>query len=158
MFWAHANCRLLRGDSRSYVKMKIAVLGCGAVGSIFAAHLARAAEAEVWAYDVWKEHIEAIRSNGLHISGASEFTARLNATSDPKSLPHCDYGIVATKAVHTRAAIAQAAHAFDENSAVYYVQDGVYNEENIADHVKYVIRGTTLPAGHAIAPGHNEFH
>ena len=37
--------------------MKICVIGCGAVGSIFAAHLARAGEAEVWAYDVWTEHV-----------------------------------------------------------------------------------------------------
>jgi 2-dehydropantoate 2-reductase len=137
--------------------MKIAVIGCGAVGSIFAAHLARAGEVEVWAYDVWKEHIDTIRGSGLRISGACEFTARLNATSDPKSLPRCDYGIVATKAIHTRAAIAQVAHAFDHNSAVCSVQNGVGNEEIIAEHVKYVIRGTTFPAGHPIAPGHIGF-
>ena len=86
--------------------MKIAVIGCGAVGSLFAGHLAKAGEVEVWAYDVWKEHIDAIRDSGLRISGASEFTVRLNATSDPECLPRCDYGIVATKAIHTRAAIA----------------------------------------------------
>ncbi len=62
------------------MKMKIAVIGCGAVGSLFAAHLAKAGEVEVWAYDVWKEHIDAIRGSGLRISGASEFTVRLNAT------------------------------------------------------------------------------
>jgi 2-dehydropantoate 2-reductase len=134
--------------------MKICVIGCGAVGSIFAAHLARAGEAEVWAYDVWKEHVEAIEKNGLRISGAAEITARLKATSDPKQLPHCDYGIVATKAIHTKMAIVEAAHAFDEKSAVCSVQNGVGNEELIAEHVKYVIRGTTFPAGHAIAPGH----
>ena len=50
--------------------MKICVIGCGAVGSLFAAHLAKAGEAEVWAYDVWKEHVEAIQKNGLRISGA----------------------------------------------------------------------------------------
>ena len=137
--------------------MKIAVIGCGAVGSIFAAHLAKAGEMEVWAYDVWKEHIDAIRSDGLRISGASEFTVRLNATSDPKSLPRCDYGIVATKAIHTRVAAAQVAHAFDESSAVCSVQNGVGNEEIIAEHVKFVIRGTTFPAGHPIAPGHIGF-
>ncbi|MGO9125472.1 MAG: ketopantoate reductase family protein [Terriglobales bacterium] len=134
--------------------MKICIIGCGAVGSLFAAHLAKAGEAEVWAYDVWKEHTDAIRANGLRLSGAADFTARLNATSDPKSLPRCDYGIVATKAIHTRAAIAQAAHIFDENSAVCSVQNGVGNEEIIAEHVKRVIRGTTFPAGHPIAPGH----
>ena len=137
--------------------MKIAVIGCGAVGSIFAAHLAKAAEAEVWVYDVWKEHIEAIRANGLCISGASDFSVRLKATSDPKRLPRCDYGIVATKAIHTRAAIEQAAHAFDAASAVCSVQNGVGNEEIIAEHVRYVIRGTTFPAGHLIAPGHVGF-
>jgi len=134
--------------------VKICVIGCGAVGSIFAAHLAKAGEVEVWAYDVWKEHIAAIQSNGLRISGAAEFTVRLQATNDPAQLPRCDYGIVATKAIHTKIAIAQAARAFDDKSAVCSVQNGVGNEEIIAEHVKSVIRGTTFPAGHAIAPGH----
>jgi len=34
------------------------------------------------------------------------------------------------------------------------VQNGVGNEEILAEHVKYIIRGTTFPAGHPIAPGH----
>jgi 2-dehydropantoate 2-reductase len=51
-------------------------------------------------------------------------------------------------------AIAQVAHVFDEGSAVCSVQNGVGNEEIIAEHVKYIIRGTTFPAGHPIAPGH----
>lgn len=134
--------------------MKICIIGCGAVGSLFAAHLAKAGETEVWAYDVRREHIAAIRANGLRLSGAADFTARLNATSDPRELPRCDYGIVATKAIHTRSAIAQVAHIFDENSAVCSVQNGVGNEEIIAEHVQFVIRGTTFPAGHPIAPGH----
>lgn len=134
--------------------MRICIIGCGAVGSLFAAHLAKAGEAEVWAYDVWKEHIEAMRKNGLRLSGAKEFTARLNATSDANELPHCDYGIVATKAIHTKTAIAQVAHVFNDRSAVCSVQNGVGNEEIIAEHAKFVIRGTTFPAGHPIAPGH----
>jgi 2-dehydropantoate 2-reductase len=121
---------------------------------LFAAHLAKAGETEIWAYDVWKEHTDAIRKNGLRLSGAAEFTVRLNATSDANELPRCDYGIVATKAIHTQTAIAQTAHVFDENSAVCSVQNGVGNEEIIAEQVKYVIRGTTFPAGHPIAPGH----
>jgi 2-dehydropantoate 2-reductase len=137
--------------------LKICIIGCGAVGSLFAAHLARKDEAEVWAYDVWKDHVEAIRNHGLRISGAAEFTAKLNATSDPNDLPRCDYGIVATKAIHTGDAMAQVARAFDQNSAVCSVQNGVGNEEIIAEHVKYVIRGTTFPAGHPIAPGHIGF-
>jgi 2-dehydropantoate 2-reductase len=134
--------------------MKICIVGCGAVGSLFAAHLARVGEAEVWAYDVWKEHTDAIRTHGLRLSGAADFTAQLNATSDARQVPRCDYGIVATKAIHTRSAMAQVAHVFDEKSAVCSVQNGVGNEEIIAEHVKYVIRGTTFPAGHPVGPGH----
>ena len=134
--------------------MKICVIGCGAVGSIFAAHLARLGTVEVYAYDVAKDHVHAINANGLRISGAADFTAKLRATTDPREVPRCDYGIVATKSVHTLAAIAQAAKIFDEKSAVCSVQNGVGNEEIIAEHVRFVIRGTTFPAGHLIAPGH----
>ena len=137
--------------------LKICIIGCGAVGSLFAAHLAQKGEAEVWAYDVWKEHVDAINKNGLRLSGAADFTARLRATSDADELPRCDYGIVATKAIHTHKAIVQVARAFDDQSAVCSVQNGVGNEELIAEHVKYVIRGTTFPAGHLIAPGHVGF-
>jgi 2-dehydropantoate 2-reductase len=134
--------------------MRICVVGCGAVGSLFAAHLARAGEAEVWAYDVSKEHTRAIREKGLHLSGAVDFTVKLQATSNPTELPACDFGIIATKAIHTRNAIAQTAHAFGNDSAVCSVQNGVGNEEILAEHVKQVIRGTTFPAGHLLAPGH----
>ena len=134
--------------------MKICVIGCGAVGSLFAAHLARAAEAEVFAYDLARDHVQAIQRAGLRLSGEADFTAKLTATADPKQLPRCDYGIVATKSIHTRSAIEQTAHIFDERSAVCSVQNGVGNEELLAERVKYVIRGTTFPAGHLIAPGH----
>jgi 2-dehydropantoate 2-reductase len=136
---------------------KICIVGCGAIGSIFGAHLARLSDVEVHAYDVWKEHTKAIRERGLRISGAAEFTARLHATSDAKEIPPCEFGIVATKSTHTRPAIEETAHIFSDKSAVCSVQNGVGNEEIIAAHVRYVIRGTTFPAGHVIEPGHVGF-
>src|SRR4029453_11212331 len=63
-----------RGDRAwKVLLMRICIVGCGAVGSLFAAHLAKAGEAEVWAYDVWKEHTPAIRNQGLLLYGAAEF-------------------------------------------------------------------------------------
>ena len=134
--------------------MKVCVVGCGAIGSLFAAHLARVEGVEVHAYDVAAAHVDAINLGGLRISGAADFTARLHATTRAQDIPRCDYGIVATKSTHTRVAIEQTAQLFDPNSAVCSVQNGVGNEEIIAEHVKYVIRGTTFPAGHIIEPGH----
>ncbi len=133
--------------------MKVCVVGCGAIGSLFAAHLARVDGVEVYAFDVWKDHVKAINQRGLRISGAAEFTAKVRATTNVREIPRCDYGIVATKSLHTKAAIEQTAHLFDEHSAVCSIQNGVGNEEILAQHVKYVIRGTTFPAGHVIEPG-----
>jgi 2-dehydropantoate 2-reductase len=134
--------------------MKLCIVGCGAVGSLFAAHLARLKDVEVYALDVWREHVAAINAKGLQLSGAAAFIARLKASTDAGELPRCDYGIVATKSIHTGSAMARAARLFDDHSAVCSVQNGVGNEEIIAEHVKYVIRGTTFPAGHVVEPGH----
>lgn len=134
--------------------MKVCIVGCGAIGSLFAAHLGRSGEVEVHAFDVAQAHVDAINQSGLRLTGRADFTARLHATTDPGELPVCDYGIVATKSTHTRAGIAKAARAFNERSAVCSVQNGVGNEEIIAEHVRLVIRGTTFPAGHIVEPGH----
>jgi len=139
------------------MSVKICIVGCGAIGSIFGAHLARLEDVDVYAYDVAKEHMRAINERGLRISGAAEFTARLKATSDAREIPKCDFGIVATKSTHTRGAIEQTAHIFGTSSAVCSVQNGVGNEEILAEHVPCVIRGTTFPAGHVIEPGHVGF-
>jgi len=133
---------------------KVLVVGCGAIGSLFAAHLAKGGEVEVYAFDASQPHVDAINRNGLRLSGASEIHVKLaKASTDPADLPVCDYGVVATKAIHTANAMKAAGRCFDENSAVCSVQNGVGNEELIAEHVKYVIRGTTFPAGHIAEPG-----
>jgi 2-dehydropantoate 2-reductase len=133
--------------------MRVCVVGCGAVGSLFAASLAGLNDVEVWAYDLDAEHVRAINEGGLRISGAEEFVGRLRATTDAAELPACDLGIVATKSMHSEPAIAATAHAFASGS-VCSVQNGVGNEEVIAGHVERVIRGTTFPAGRIVAPGH----
>jgi 2-dehydropantoate 2-reductase len=137
---------------------KVLIVGCGAIGSLFAAHLANGGEVEVYAFDLSQPHVDAINRNGLRLSGAGSLHVRLaRASTDPAELPVCDYGVVATKAIHTGAAMQAAIRCFDGNSAVCSVQNGVGNEELIAQHVKYVIRGTTFPAGHIAEPGHVGF-
>ena len=133
--------------------MRVCIVGCGAVGSLFAANLAQLDDVEVWAYDLAQEHVDAINREGLRLSGAGDVVGRLRATSDPRELPECDFGVVATKAMHTSSAIAATAAAF-ANGCVASVQNGVGNEEAIAEHVASVIRGTTFPAGRVLEPGH----
>ena len=57
--------------------MRIAVIGCGAVGSLFAANLGTLDDVEVWAYDPWQEHVDAINANGLRLSGAGDVVGKV---------------------------------------------------------------------------------
>jgi 2-dehydropantoate 2-reductase len=132
--------------------VRVCVVGCGAVGSLFAAGLAQLDDVEVWAYDLDQAHVDAINTHGLRITGAGELTGKVQATTDAQALPQCDFGIVAVKSMFTDAAMAATAHAFAQG-AVCSVQNGAGNEELVAKHVREVIRGTTFPAGHIVEPG-----
>ena len=69
--------------------MKIAVIGVGAMGSVYAGLLANAGH-EVWAIDLWQEHLAAIREKGLRVEGASgdRLVSSINvATSAASALP-----------------------------------------------------------------------
>lgn len=131
---------------------RVCVVGCGAIGSLFAAHLGTLDDVEVWAYDVARPHVDAMNATGLRVTGASEVLGRVAARTDPSEIPPCDLGIVATKSEHTAAAIQACAGVFAD-AAVASVQNGLGNEEAIAPAVPRVLRGTTLVAGAVTAPG-----
>ena len=86
--------------------MKIAIIGVGAMGSVYAALLAEAGH-EVWAVDPWQAHVEAINSKGLRVEGASgdRIIKGITATVDVTAVGPCDLCIIATKAGHVGAAI-----------------------------------------------------
>jgi 2-dehydropantoate 2-reductase len=132
--------------------MKVCIIGCGAIGSLFAAHLGRLDDVEVWAYDPYQAHVDAINKNGLRLTGESVFFATINARADASEIPPCDFGIIASKTLHTRSAMAAVAHVFADG-AVCSVQNGVGSEEIIAEYVPRVLMGTTFPAGHITGPG-----
>src|SRR5437868_6187620 len=127
------------------IMKKIAVIGCGAIGSLFAAHLSQVAE--VHAFVRRADHARALNQQGLRISGTHDLTAKLHATNDPAELPDCDLGIVATKANETEAAFAPVGARFAKG-AVISAQNGLGSEEVIAAHTKgFVIRATTFMSG-----------
>ena len=133
-------------------QVRVAVIGCGAIGSLYAAHLARVPGVEVWAVDPWSEHVDAIRARGLRVTGLAAFVAPVHARTDGSELPACDFGLVATKAPQTRAAVAGARTALAD-AAVVSLQNGLGNEEVIAGLVPRVIRGSIVTAGAVVEPG-----
>ncbi len=124
---------------------RVCIIGCGAIGSLYAAHLARVSE--VWVLVRRKDQAAALNREGLRVSGTHDFSVRLRATDDPLELPEFDLGIVATKATQVRESLASVGKRFDKG-ALISAQNGLGSEEIIAEYTRgYVIRGTTFMSG-----------
>jgi 2-dehydropantoate 2-reductase len=112
--------------------MKIAIVGCGAMGSVYAALLADAGH-EIWAIDSWKEHVEAMRAKGLRLEGASgDRTVKLHATTDTTEAGPCDLVIIATKAMHVEQAATAAKALIGDNTMVLSIQNGLGGPDTTA--------------------------
>lgn len=131
---------------------RVCIIGCGSIGSLYAAHLARVAE--VWAFVRRAEHARTLNEQGLRVSGTHQFHISLHATDKASALPQFDLGIVACKATQTRDAVAPLGHLF-KNGAILSSQNGLGSEEVIAEIAQaYVIRGTTFMSGTRVTDAH----
>lgn len=124
---------------------RVCIIGCGSIGSLYAAHLARVAE--VWAFVRRPEHARAINEHGLRVTGTHNFHSELRAEHDPAKLPQFDLGIVSSKATQTAEALGPVAGRF-QKGAILSSQNGLGCEEVIAGLAKTrVMRGTTFMSG-----------
>ena len=137
--------------------MKIAVVGAGAMGSIYAGLLADAGN-EVWVVDTWEAHIEAIREKGLRVEGASgDRVVKVGATSDARDVGQVELVIVATKAMHVEAAAASAQVLLGPQTLVLTIQNGLGSVEKVARSLgaDRVLKGVAGGFGASVvAPGH----
>ncbi len=137
--------------------MKIAVVGCGAMGSVYAGLLAAAGH-EIWAIDSWRDHIEAMRKNGLRLEGASgDRTVKINATTDAKDAGVCELVIVATKTMHVEGAAKASQALVGPNTTVISIQNGLGGPDTTARIIgkEKVLVGVVGGFGASIkAPGH----
>ena len=134
---------------------KICIIGAGAIGSLYAAHLARVAE--VWCLVRREEHAHALDERGLRVSGTHDFTVQVNAETRPDRLPHFDLGIVATKATHAGDAFRPVGHLFDAG-AVISAQNGLGSEEVLAALTRgKIIRACTFMSGTRHSDSHVQY-
>lgn len=127
------------------MRKRVCIIGCGAIGSLYAAYLARVAE--VYAFVRRPDHARALNEQGLRVTGKDEFISYPRAAIHPSEIPECDLGIVCTKATQTAEAIEPMRKHFSKG-AVLSAQNGLGGEEIIAEQVPgYIMRGTTFMSG-----------
>ena len=136
--------------------MKIAVIGCGAMGSIYAAKLAAAGN-DVLGVDRHRPSIDAIARNGLRVTGPeSDQVVRLRASADAP-VEAMDLIVLAVKAADVKPGAQQALPMLGENTPVLTIQNGLGSAETVAEIVgpQRVAVGIASGFGAArIAPGH----
>ncbi|MFP4482756.1 MAG: ketopantoate reductase family protein [Thermovirgaceae bacterium] len=137
--------------------MKIAVLGSGAMGCLYGGSLAEAGF-DVTLIDVWKEHVDAINSNGLHIEGVTgdRVIKDISAVTDFSSLGTVDLLVVFVKATITEEAMEEARGLVGDKTVVLTLQNGLGNIEKIGAVVgkDKVMAGTTGHGSTMLGPGH----
>ena len=112
--------------------MKIGIVGAGAMGSVYGGLFAAAGH-DVWLVDVWREHIDAIRRDGLQVSGISgERIVNPNATTDPAEAGPCELVVIATKMRDVEAAARSLGPMTRGGGAVLAIQNGLGNQEVLA--------------------------
>ena len=110
---------------------RVCVVGGGVIGCLYAGHLARTLEVSVLTRR--EEHARALVADGLRISGKSDFTVAVHATSDPAELPDFDLGILSTKATQLAEAAASLGGRF-EGATMMTIQNGLGAEELVRSH------------------------
>lgn len=111
---------------------KVAIVGCGAMGSVYAALMASAGH-DVHAVTLWADHAEAMARHGLRVEGASgDRTVRLHAATTTDGIGPCDLVIIATKAFDVEAAARSALPLLAPHTVVQTIQNGLGSAERVA--------------------------
>ena len=115
--------------------MKIAIVGPGAMGSLFAAYLSKSKE-EVWLLDKNAERAEKINNKGLNVEGVSgDWQAKVNAAAKAEAIGEVDLVIICVKSYDTKEAITSAKQLVGRGATVLTLQNGLGNIEIIGEVV-----------------------
>ena len=134
--------------------MRVAVFGAGAIGAYYGARMALGgADVTLIARG---GHLAALQDRGLTILEPDATTLhRLAATANPSAVGAVDVVLFCVKSFDTSAAAAMLGPLIHEGTAVVSLQNGVDNEDRIADVVgwEHVLGGSAYILAEIQAPG-----
>jgi len=133
----------------------VCVAGAGAIGSLYAGHLARVCDVVVLARR--EEHARALVRHGLEVSGRSSFVSQPEATTDPAALGEVDLVICACKGTDLEA-VASRLEGRVPGAAVMTVQNGLGAEEVVRRHGDWpLVSAVTFMSGTRHSDTHVEY-
>ncbi|KAA3664135.1 MAG: 2-dehydropantoate 2-reductase [Chloroflexi bacterium] len=139
--------------------MKIAIIGTGAMGCLFAAHLYDAAD--VVMVGNWPEQLAAIQQNGLSLEGVNgRFTHHpIRATNNPHDAAPVDLAIVLTKSWQTTQTAQLVHKVLAPDGVALTLQNGLGNLEKLTAVLgpTHATLGTTSAGANIVKPGHVRF-
>lgn len=141
--------------STNEVKMKIGIVGTGAMGSLFAAHLAP--HANVTVLGTWRAAVDEINARGIHLEREEQhFHIAVHAANEPHSVRNIDLALIAVKAHQTERAARWAQEILKTNGIALTLQNGLGNYEILAQHVgeTRAAIGVTMQGATLLGPGH----
>lgn len=104
--------------------MRIAVLGCGSIGTILGAYLNRNG-LQVDLIDSYEEHVKVLNSNGAHIVDRTDFTVPVHALLPQDMEGVYDLVFLLTKQTSNAEVLKNLLPHLGENSTVCTLQNGV---------------------------------
>lgn len=117
-------------------KMKIGIVGAGAMGSLFGGRLSQAGH-EVLLYDIYREHVEAIQKNGLTIEDLAtgkQDVCRPGATTKAEDLGDVGILVIFVKSAATESVARQFSRITGKQTIAVTVQNGLGNEGILKEH------------------------
>lgn len=134
--------------------MKVAILGAGAMGSLFGGYLSQ--QNDVWLIDIDRGRIDTIRAKGVTIQEPDgDRVFHPNAVVDASDLGPMDLVIVFVKAMKSREALDKNRQLTGDKTYLMSLQNGAGHEEVMADFAPrgQVIIGTTQHNSSLTMPG-----
>ncbi|MDB9890638.1 2-dehydropantoate 2-reductase [Alphaproteobacteria bacterium] len=149
---------MAKSSSKNINVPRIAIVGAGAMGSVYAGLFAEAGY-QISVVDLWQEHITAIGKTGLHLEGASgdRVIGGITAVHQIADLGSIDLYVIATKANGVGDAAAEIAKVMQPDSLVLTIQNGLGAGDRIAQYMPTdnVLLGVAEGFGASIkGPGH----
>lgn len=129
--------------------MRFLIFGAGAMGSLVGGLLSQRHETVLVGR---REHVVAIRKQGLRIRGETELVAHPEATETLGRNGNLDVVILAVKAYDTLPAV-EALEPLWDRSLFLSLQNGLGNEEVLAAHASRVLGGVTTQGVTFVKPG-----